>query len=371
MMIPRPPIGSRNNTALDMRSTVAGDGAGNRIGSNVIDPAWRDVERELIEQALERLLDDQPYLSALRALLDDWLQPRGEIAELIDYLPGLVAVACGASESQAVRASVAWRLLRLAAKLIDDVQDGDVGAEAPQVLGYSMALTILSHSFIVDLEQAGLSPRRTLLATGEWERACLHALAGQHEDLTNAEIDADAWLRIAEHKSGALLSWAAWLGGLVAGIDERRCAALSAYGAAVGLILQVADDYNDIWPGSASPGHKRTDEWSLHSNLAIAYTRALPSTAVDRGDLVEQMCRSSTDGDPASQRERDARIADMLDMLGARTFMRSVGHVAYSKGMIALSKAFAPAAAPPELVGLFSRIWPALATSGSTQAVAP
>jgi hypothetical protein len=340
-----------------------------QVGSNAIDPAWRVAEHKLIDRTLKGLLNDQPYLSILHNLLDRWLQPREEVSELIGFLPGLVAVRCGAHDDQAVHASAAWRMLRLAAKLLDDVQDGDVGAEAPQILGYSVALIILSRALIADLEQAGVPPSRVGLAAHMWERACLSALAGQHEDLGEAEIDADAWLRIAEGKSGALLGWAAWLGGMVAGLDEARCEALQAYGAALGLALQISDDYRDIWSDPPSVGHVPNDKESLRSNLAIAYARALPNNALD--NLLTHSGRSQSISDRASQRAGNVGIANTLKALGAQTFMRSVGHMVYTKGTSALGGAFAPAKAPEELVGVFSHIWPALTTPDSPQEKAP
>ncbi len=342
-----------------------------RVGSNAIHPAWRVAERKLIDRTLNGLLDDQPYLSTLHKLLDRWLQPREEVSEFIGFLPGLVAVGCGAQDDQAVHASAAWRMLRLAAKLLDDVQDGDAGDEAPQVLGYGVALIILSRALIANLEQTGLPPCRVELVAHNWGRACLRALAGQHEDLGEAEIDADAWLRIAELKSGALLAWAAWLGGMVAGLDEARCEALRAYGAALGLALQVSDDYRDIWPDPPSMGHKPNSGRALHSNLAIAYARALPNDVLEGNRLLEHCGKLQDVYDGTSPCAGNVGIADTLNTLGAQTFMRSVGHIAYTKGISALDEAFAPAKAPAELAGAFSRIWPALMAPDSSQVEAP
>jgi farnesyl diphosphate synthase/geranylgeranyl diphosphate synthase type II len=52
--------------------------------------------------------------------------------------------------------------------------------------------------------------------------------------------------RIHRAKTGALITASAVLGGLAAGADEARVAALEHYGRAVGLAFQIADDVLDV-----------------------------------------------------------------------------------------------------------------------------
>src|SRR5690554_5740653 len=74
-------------------------------------------------------------------------------------------------------------------------------------------------------------------------------VAGQALDLAaiGGQPDVTALMRIHRHKTGALISAALRLGGLVAvNEDDPRLAALAAYGEAIGLAFQIHDDVLDV-----------------------------------------------------------------------------------------------------------------------------
>ncbi|KLU61371.1 farnesyl diphosphate synthase [Peptococcaceae bacterium CEB3] len=66
-------------------------------------------------------------------------------------------------------------------------------------------------------------------------------LEGEGTSLSLAEIE-----RIHRHKTGAMLKVSARLGGILAGSDELRLAALTDYAQALGLAFQIKDDILDV-----------------------------------------------------------------------------------------------------------------------------
>jgi geranylgeranyl pyrophosphate synthase len=81
-------------------------------------------------------------------------------------------------------------------------------------------------------------------------------VGGQLLDLEGEEreVDAAALERIHRGKTGALLAAALRLGAIAAGAPEPRLAALSAYGAALGLAFQIMDDVLDVTGDSGTLG---------------------------------------------------------------------------------------------------------------------
>jgi len=66
-------------------------------------------------------------------------------------------------------------------------------------------------------------------------------LEGERRALSLAELE-----RVHRHKTGALITAAVRIGGLAAGAADAAMVALDAYGSAVGLAFQIADDVLDV-----------------------------------------------------------------------------------------------------------------------------
>lgn len=98
-------------------------------------------------------------------------------------------------------------------------------------------------------------------------------IAGQVLDLENEgrAPEAASLERIHALKTGALITAACEVGGVVAGAGERACATLRAYGREVGLAFQIIDDVLDV-EGTASalgksPGKDANDRKATYPAL--------------------------------------------------------------------------------------------------------
>ncbi len=88
-----------------------------------------------------------------------------------------------------------------------------------------------------------LSDASATIAEGE----VLQLTAAQ--DLGTGE---DTYLRVVRGKTAALFAAACEVGGVIAAAQEAHVAALRAYGDALGIAFQIADDLLDYWGGAAT-----------------------------------------------------------------------------------------------------------------------
>lgn len=114
----------------------------------------------------------------------------------------------------------------------------------------------------------------------------------------------DTYLRIVRGKTAALFSAATRVGGVIAGVDEAREEALFAYGDALGIAFQMADDLLD-WQASEQIGKSMGDDFR-ERKMTLPIIRAV---AEADGDEMEFWRRTIAKG---QQREGDLERAALL-----------------------------------------------------------
>ncbi|WP_420820887.1 polyprenyl synthetase family protein [Roseovarius dicentrarchi] len=77
-------------------------------------------------------------------------------------------------------------------------------------------------------------------------------------DLATTE---DIYLQVVRGKTAALFSAATEVGGVIAGVPDAQCRALYAYGDALGIAFQIADDLLDFQGDSAATGKNIGDDF--------------------------------------------------------------------------------------------------------------
>ena len=115
-------------------------------------------------------------------------------------------------------------------------------------------------------------------------------LAGEGLGLTLTQLE-----HVHRLKTGALIRAAARVGGLAAGADAPRLAALDRYGAAIGLAFQIADDVLDVTSTTAELGKTAGRDVALGKSTypallgvegAVARASALADEACESLDAV-------------------------------------------------------------------------------------
>ncbi len=224
---------------------------------------------QFIQTTLVETIPSSSYQEKLIETCSAWLTNRGR-TDPINLLPLFSYLIYKKDSKRAIPVVAAWQLLRLSAKLVDDIEDQEVVSNVPEAI--HLAISILFSTqlmlsklnappFSIDIETYNQLTKR-------FHTACLRAGMGQHEDLLH-RIDAtipdpETWLETARAKSGSILGWAVWAGAKVAEAGDLHCAALEKFGYHLGALLQIADDFYDYyhqgWVGEPAI-------WAYHSSL--------------------------------------------------------------------------------------------------------
>jgi geranylgeranyl diphosphate synthase type II len=205
------------------------------------------------------------------------------------------AEACGADAMPFLQQIAALELVHTYSLVHDDLpalDDDDLrrGRKTTHVV-FGEAMGILAGDALLTEAFSWLS------APGGNLRA-IHEVAGQVADIEQTgskEHTLELLQFIHENKTGKLLTASAVLGGILAGADEVKIAALRRYGHSVGLAFQIVDDLLDIEADAATLGKtagkdvaqgKLTYPALLGVDAARAEAQRLLEVALENADIV-------------------------------------------------------------------------------------
>lgn len=285
-------------------------------------------------------------------LLAAWVGQQTD-ALTVGNLPLWTYRAVGGHGRQFVPVMAAWKAVRLALKLFDDVEDGDAGDQQAEAVNAATSLLVVAQVALEELPECGVPAETAQSVRRALQRTVLRGCVGQQADLRTGRrhqyADPDAWLEIAGSKSGELLAWAAWAGALVAGAEDRAASCYHEYGYRLGVLLQVADDFRDIWH---SDGTSDLARGCL--NLAVCYALHVPPSE-DRSRLAKLLEQASSGSHVAEASARQA-----LTDLGAQAYLLVVSRVQYLQALAALKGVSGSIGTRQQLIALLDRVLPAL-----------
>ncbi|MBX7167219.1 MAG: polyprenyl synthetase family protein [Pirellulales bacterium] len=234
--------------------------------------------RARIESALVRYLQGDAVAAISQAGVETW-PPR--LAEAMQYaalgggkrlralLALLAAEACGGSEAAAMPVACAVEMIHAYSLVHDDLpamDDDDLRRGRPtnhRVFGEAMAIlagdALLTRAFEIvagEVRPAEVAARCCAELGGAAGASGM--VGGQADDIDGAfqAGSLEQLERIHARKTGAMLAVSLKLGGLVAGASSEQLAALAAYGRAVGIAFQIADDLLDVAGDEAKIGKR-------------------------------------------------------------------------------------------------------------------
>jgi geranylgeranyl diphosphate synthase type I len=325
---------------------------------------WQDPS-QLIRQLLGEDGLETAYCRQLLTILNQGAEPDRDVPT-ISTLPRLACEASGGDPFLATPVAAAWQVVRMAAKLFDDVEDGQMNGDAAGSINLATSLLFMASLALGELPARGVSLECVHALNQALNRAMLWACTGQHADLAAARtgpagVDPDAWLETARAKSGELLAWAAWAGALVAGADRRTLTCYREYGCHLGVLLQVADDFHDVWyPNGGS------DLAAGRPTLPVCYALSVVRGA-ERTRLVALLDRAAR-GDEVGE----AQAREWLTDLGAQAYLLVVARAQYRQALAALQRAGPGLPAGRQLIALLDGVLPALrCTADETTVAAP
>jgi farnesyl diphosphate synthase/geranylgeranyl diphosphate synthase type II len=195
----------------------------------------------------------------------------------------LAAYAAGGGRGDAARLAAAVEVVHAYSLVHDDLpcmDDDDVrrgrptvhrvyGVPAATAAGLAM-VPLAARAALDAAAELGLAPAACGAVVRELMRASGAGgmIGGQQLDLEGeGQAHSLAALeRIHRAKTGALITAAARIGGLAAGADDARLAALGRYGEAVGLAFQIADDVLDVTATTHELGKTAGRDLDLHKS---------------------------------------------------------------------------------------------------------
>jgi len=287
-----------------------------RVGALVRPATHRSLERlepELREPALHHLAGGGKGVRAALAVIG--------------------AAASGGTEHDGVVGAVAVELVHNYSLVHDDIIDNDEERRhRPTVwAAFGIGRAIVVGDALANLANQLLledpTPRR-VRATQLLADATAEMIRGQADDMAFERRDAvgaDECLKMEEGKTGALLSCASAIGGVLAGADDATIKALAAFGLRLGMAFQAVDDVLGIWGEPTKTGKP------VGSDL-LAHKKSLPVVIARANGGAELDALLATELSEADVLEAARRIEET----GARREVMAIADRALSEALAAL-----------------------------------
>lgn len=231
----------------------------------------------------------------------------------------LVAAAMDADPALAAPVAAAIELLHNFTLVHDDIQDQSHlrrhrptvwslwGAE--QAINAGDAVFASSHLALYELSvRPETAPMLARLAIA-FDRTTLRIVGGQTLDIENEgdpSVTPERYLATITGKTSAIVEFAAWAGGVVAGATKEQLADLAEFGLSTGLAFQIRDDLLGIWGDETETGKTPADDLRRRK-------QTLPILELRREASSED--RRALDAFYAEDTSSDAEIAHILDLL--------------------------------------------------------
>jgi len=271
----------------------------------------------------------------------------------LNFLPSISIGAVVEDLNKSIPITAAWQLIRLAAKLYDDAEDNESGSIDGKAINLATGFLFVAHAALDKLTEYGISHEQSQRVKTEFNRACLLTCAGQDLDLS-ARWDQivptpDDWLEIARKKSGESFAWASWAGIYVAGTSEEMQASLRRYGLHLGILVQIADDFNGIWNSTIT-----NDLSAYRVTLPISY-----AYYVSKSDKQATLLGLLSN---AQQRSPEVILKgqNLLLALGAQKFMLAAAQVQRQEAVEAISQCCISSLSKQKLIFLLDLAFSAL-----------
>ena len=292
--------------------------------------------RDQIETEIKSLVLEEGFpLYRMMGYHMGWLDEYGEDAEgesgkrIRPTLSLLACEALGGDVKAALPAAAAVELVHNFSLIHDDIQDGNSERHnrptvwwvwgPAQAINAGDGMHALARLALLRQTGEGMSPERTLKAVGLLDQACLRLCEGQYLDLTYQErvdISQDAYFKMVEGKTAALISCAAELGAVMSSVEEPVERAMAQFGAKLGTAFQIRDDILDLWGQQDTGKPLAGDILNKKKSLPIVYAIENASGAERRtlGDVYFKRVMEPEDID---------KIIEVLETLGAREFCQA------------------------------------------------
>jgi len=316
------------------------------------------IASECVAKIIHEVVPEGKYQNQMQLTAHRYLdQSQDELSS--GFLPTIICSAISGESEKAIPITAAWQLIQLAAKLIDDIEDGDTTQRIADATNLATGFLFTAYVALDQLIDYGVSLEQSHRVKVGLNQACLLACAGQDVEFQARYAldppDPDGWLEIARWKSGKLFAWACQAGGIVADVDETIQTDLWEYGLRLGTLVQIADDFNGIW-GPAGEIDLLNGQLTLPVIYACYVANSMEKKALDT------LIRSAAQGN----RQAAINARQKISALGAQKFILAVAFTQRTGAIEALNHIPLSLSAQRRLVVILDRIFPALVKGGTT-----
>lgn len=235
----------------------------------------------------------------------------------LSLLPILACQAAGGDPELAIPVAAAWRALHIAAKLLDDVEDGDVdristsSINPPRVINLATGFIMIANLALARVAASGNDHLWRVLHF-DFSHTVLRMASGQHTDLgSHTAFDVEEYFRIIAAKSGAFFALAARAGAHCATEQPDLLARYDHFGYNVGILIQLADDLH----GFRQSG-RQGDLAAGRRTLPVLYALAV-TPPPQRAYLESLLTRAPTDA------AAEAAARHLIVALGGEVYLQA------------------------------------------------
>ncbi len=206
-------------------------------------------------------------------------------------LPGMCCGAAGGQAEWADTIAATWLLFYAAADLMDSAQDQDDPAEWWTEGGPAVALSAATGLFFCAsslLSKAALTHQTKQVGSAlsqDFHHSFLQMSSGQYADILYPYPDLDQYWQIASQKSGSFFALACRSGARLAVQDAEIINAFGEFGQALGILIQILDDLEDL--NGLQNGKAPIKPSLLSRSLPLVY--ALNVLPKNKAQLVRQV----------------------------------------------------------------------------------
>lgn len=238
--------------------------------------------------------------------------------------------ACGADPSLALPAAVALELIHNFSLVHDDIQDNSLYRRhrkavwaiwgQPHAINVGDGLFAMAFLSLARLYDA-IAPERVRVVQDSIACACLRLCEGQYLDMsfeTRFDVSEDEYLVMIDGKTGALLSYSAYVGAVIGAEDVGRADAFRGLGKQLGLAFQIQDDILGIWGDPKITGKPVADD-ILQCKKTLPVLFAIRREAELGGGYLSDLYAGSR-----VDEKEIPRVLDALDAVGARRYAEQV-----------------------------------------------
>jgi geranylgeranyl pyrophosphate synthase len=231
----------------------------------------------------------------------------------LTMLPLLTCQACGGEIGSAVPVAAAWRALHIAAKLLDDAEDGDVTRMAAAPSDFARIINLATGFIaIAGLALNRLPTKLSHVLQSDFNATMLRMAGGQHIDIScQASLDLEHYFQLMGAKSGACFALAARTGARCATTDAAQLVRYEQLGYNIGILIQIIDDLEGF---HQPPG--MSDLATGHHTLPVVFSLSVAAPS-DQVHLKQLLAQAPTD------REAEAQAHELIHALGGEVYLRA------------------------------------------------